>query len=267
MGNSGFYLQDTQNTIFADNIRLGQMTTVLKKDEIIIGTDSTPTVTKFSGDKGIVVATDSTTTPSKTTFSLDMESVIKEVTSKILDQIEDELVKDIIKNITQSLIEEVIKQIQIDPSFSFSRAFKDISISESIQCNGLFTKENIRNLDGGTEIAEFSVTPDNSNSMFLICANIIATRMEGTVALALVKEGDKSPCAISYGYSAGYPNVISLRATVSNATTTPVKFSLRAGGVDSGIVWVNAMPNGEKILGVETVSKITILEVKPQTNG
>lgn len=267
MGNSGFYLQDTQNTIFADNIRLGQMTTSLKKDEIIIGTDTTPTVTKFSGDKGIVVTTDLTTTPLSTTFSLDMEAVIKEVSDKILNQIEDELVKDIIKNITQSLIEEVIKQIQIDPSFSYSRAFKEINISDSIQCNGLFTKENIISLDGGTEIAQFSVTPDNANSMFLICANIIATRMEGTVALALVKEGDESPCAISYGYSAGYPNVISLRATVPNTTTIPVRFSLRAGGMDSGVVWINAMPNGEKILGIETVSKITILEVKPQTNG
>lgn len=267
MGNSGFYLQDTQNTIFADNIRLGQMTTVLKKDEVIIGTDTTPTVTKFSGDKGIVITTDSTITPSSTTFSLDMEAVIKEVTDKILTQIEDELVKDIIKNITQSLIEEVIKKIHIDPSFSYSRAFKDVNITNKIQCNGLFTKENIGNLDGGTEIASFSVTPDNANSMFLICADIIATRMEGTVALALVKEGDLSPCSISYGYSAGYPNIISLRATVGNKTTAPVKFSLRAGGMDSGVVWVNAMPNGEKILGVDAVSKITILEVKPQTNG
>ncbi|ANH79179.1 virulence factor Pgp3 [Candidatus Chlamydia sanziniae] len=264
MGNSGFYLQDTQNSVFADNIRLGQMTTILKKDEIIIGTDALPTVTKFSGSDGITITTDSNSTlPMTTKFSLDMDIISKAVLEKIID----ELVSDIVKNITQSLIEEILQRIHTDPIFSFSRAFKTIEINKSIQCNGLFTKENVNTLVGGTEIATFSVVPENPNSMFIICADIVVSRMEGTVVSALVKEGDTKPNAISYGYSAGYPNVCSLRTTVPNITTAPVNFSLRIGGMDSGVVWVNAMPNGDKILDTNTISKIIVLEVIPQTNG
>lgn len=265
MGNSGFYLKDEQNCVFADNIRLGQMTEELKNQQIIIGTSTTPTVTTLSSsDNGIIIAQDTTTNPATIQFSLDTETVSKAV----LESITDDFIQEIVDNITQDLIDEVVKQVETNPVFtSFSRAFKSFEITESIQCNGLFTPDNIETLDGGTEIAKFTITPDNANSAFLINADIIASRMEGAVVLALVKEGETSPCAISYGFSSGLPNLCSLSTTVKNITPTPTTFSLRIGGMESGVVWVNAMPNGNKILNTKSVSKISVLEVIPQTNG
>ncbi|UBV32530.1 virulence factor Pgp3 [Chlamydia pecorum] len=264
MGNSGFYLNNNQNCVFADNIRLGQMTNELQDKQIIIGTPTTPTVTSLSSsNNGIIINQNTATTPATIEFSLDTPKIAQAV----LESVTNDIMQEIVSNLSQELIEDVLEKIDTDSSFSFSRAFKAIEIKDCIQCNGLFTSENIGNLLGGTEIAKFTVTPENANSAFLIDANIIASRMEGAVVLALVKEGNSSPSAISYGFSSGLPNVCSLKAVIENTTTTPATFSLRIGGMESGVVWVNAMPNGNKILNAETTSTISVLEVIPQTNG
>ncbi|SYX09476.1 Proteins P-6/P-7,Chlamydia virulence protein PGP3-D (plasmid) [Chlamydia poikilotherma] len=264
MGNSGFYLNNNQNCVFADNIKVGQMQSPLQDQQLILGTTSTPTAAKIIAKEGLKV---DITTTNNTDTSIDL-SVDPDALSKlILDRIQKELVDAIIENITNSLIQEVIDKIVSDPTLALTKAFKNFSISDKIQCNGLFTKTNISTLLGGTEIGKFTITPDNTDSMFLISADIIASRMEGNVVLALVREGDSGPCAISYGYSSGIPNVCSLRTAVSNSGTTPVTFSLRVGGMESGVVWVNALANGDSILGTTTTSNISFLEVKQQTNG
>ncbi|WP_348664171.1 virulence factor Pgp3 [Chlamydia vaughanii] len=267
MGNSGFYLDNNQNCVFADNIKLGQMQNALQNEEIIIGTTSTPVAAKIKGSDGLTVTVNTATVPAGSTPSVDL-SVDKDVLAGvILDKIQTGLVDEIIKNITGSLIQEVIDRIISDPTLALTKAFKNFSISEKIQCNGLFTKYNIGTLFGGTEIGQFTITPDNPNSMFLISADIIASRMEGTVVLALVRNGDTAPCAVSYGYSSGTPNVCSLKAAISNPGTGPVTFSLRVGGMESGVVWVNALANGDPILETTTTSNISFLEVKQQING
>ncbi|AFS44587.1 virulence factor Pgp3 [Chlamydia psittaci] len=264
MGNSGFYLNDTQNCVFADNIKLGQMANPLQDQQLILGTTSTPTAATLKAKDGLKIDISNTNSQSATIdFSIDADALSK----LILDQIQTGLVDAIIKDITNSLIQEVIDRIISDKNLALTKAFKNFSLSEKIQCNGLFTKSNIGTLLGGTEIGKFTITPDNVNSMFLISADIIASRMEGNVVLALVREGDSSPCAISYGYSSGIPNVCSLRTAVNNTGTDPVTFSLRVGGMDSGVVWVNALANGDSILGTTATSNISFLEVKQQTNG
>ncbi|ANG66613.1 virulence factor Pgp3 [Chlamydia gallinacea] len=264
MGNSGFYLNDNQNCVFADNIKLGQMTDVLKDQQIIIGTSTTPVAAKFQATDGIKVdITNSNNQDATINVSIDPN----EMTETILDKIQDELMDEIVQNVTNSLVQEVIDKITSDPTLSITKAFKHFSLSNKIQCNGLFTKYNIDTLDGGTEIGKFTITPDNTNSMFLVFADIIASRMEGTVVLSLVREGDTKPCAISYGYSSGVPNLCSLRTAIANTGSSPVTFSLRVGGMDSGVVWVNALANGESILGISATSNVSFLEVKQQSDG
>ncbi|WP_375794016.1 virulence factor Pgp3 (plasmid) [Chlamydia sp. 12-01] len=264
MGNSGFYLNDNQNCVFADNIKVGQMQNPLQDKQLILGTNSTPTAAKLNAKDGLKVDI-TNTTGQDTTIDLSIDP--NALSKLILDQIQKELVDAIIKDITNSLIQEVIDKIVSDPTLALTKAFKNFSLSEKIQCNGLFTKSNIGTLLGGTEIGKFTITPDNTDSMFLISADIIASRMEGNVVLALVKDGDSAPCAVSYGYSSGIPNVCSLRTAISNSGTTPVTFSLRVGGMESGVVWINALANGDSILGETTTSNISFLEVKQQTNG
>ncbi|WP_041468116.1 virulence factor Pgp3 [Chlamydia felis] len=264
MGNSGFCLCNTQNCVFADNIKIGQMTSPLQNQQLLIGTDSTPVAAKITAKEGLKVEIQTKTGQDA---SIDLSIDPKALSDLILGQIQEGLIDAIIKNITSSLVQDVIDMIVSDPTLHLKNAFKNFPISEKIQCNGLFTKSNIGTLVGGTEIGKFTITPENTNSTFLISADIIASRMEGNVVLALVKEGDTAPCAISYGYSSGIPNVCSLRTSVSNSGATPVTFSLRVGGMESGVVWVNALANGDSILGTTTVSNISFLEVKQQTNG
>uniref|UniRef100_UPI0003349029 Virulence plasmid protein pGP3-D n=1 Tax=Chlamydia trachomatis TaxID=813 RepID=UPI0003349029 len=219
MGNSGFYLYNTENCVFADNIKVGQMTEPLKDQQIILGTKSTPVAAKMTASDGIslTVSNNSSTNAS----------------------------------ITIGLL----------------KAFNNFPITNKIQCNGLFTPSNIETLLGGTEIGKFTVTPKSSGSMFLVSADIIASRMEGGVVLALVREGDSKPCAISYGYSSGVPNLCSLRTSITNTGLTPTTYSLRVGGLESGVVWVNALSNGNDILGITNTSNVSFLEVIPQTNA
>ncbi|EPP36078.1 virulence factor Pgp3 [Chlamydia avium] len=264
MGNSGFYLNNTQNCVFADNIKLGQMTDVLRDKQIILGTSTTPVAATFQATNGIKFDITNTDNQNATiNVSLDPD----QISDAILGSIQNELISEIVENLTNSLVQDVTDKITSDPTLSITKAFKHFSISEKIQCNGLFTKYNINTLDGGTEIGKFTITPDNINSMFLVFVDIIASRMEGTVVLSLVKEGDTQPCAISYGYSSGVPNLCSLKTAVANVGSSPVTFSLRVGGMDSGIVWVNALANGDSILGTSATSNISFLEVKQQSDG
>ncbi|EPP35491.1 virulence plasmid protein pGP3-D [Chlamydia ibidis] len=270
MGNSGFYLNNQQNCVFADNIKLGQMTSPLGKDQLILGTDNTPTIATIQGSEGIKV----TITPpaqvektggQPTTINLSVDS--EKISETVLGQIGKDLIDGVVDQITDSLKQQIIQEIISNQELGISKAFKSYSIQDSIRCDGLFTKQNINTIYGGTEIGLFTITPDNTNSMILVNADIIASRMEGTVVLALVKNGDTAPCAISYGYSSGSPNVCTLKTAIPTIGKQPLTFSLRVGGMDSGVVWINALANGDKILGMPATSNVSFLEVKPQTNG
>ncbi|ESN89818.1 virulence plasmid protein pGP3-D (plasmid) [Chlamydia suis MD56] len=264
MGNSGFYLHNTSNCVFADNIKVGQMTEPLTDQQIILGTKTTPVAATITASEGIsLTITNSQQNNASVNIGLDAEKAYQTILDKLGDQIFDGITGSIVDGAAQ----EILDKITSDPSLGLLKAFNNFRITEKIQCNGLFTPSNIMTLVGGTEIGKFTVTPRSSGSMFLVSADIIASRMEGGVVLALVKEGDSQPCAISYGYSSGVPNLCSLKACVTNSGLTPATYSLRVGGLESGVVWVNALSNGNDILGITNTSNISFLEVIPQTNA
>lgn len=264
MGNSGFYLYNTENCVFADNIKVGQMTEPLKDQQIILGTTSTPVAAKMTASDGIsLTVSNNSSTNASITIGLDAEKAYQLILEKLGDQILD----GIADTIVDSTVQDILDKIKTDPSLGLLKAFNNFPITNKIQCNGLFTPSNIETLLGGTEIGKFTVTPKSSGSMFLVSADIIASRMEGGVVLALVREGDSKPCAISYGYSSGIPNLCSLRTSITNTGLTPTTYSLRVGGLESGVVWVNALSNGNDILGIINTSNVSFLEVIPQTNA
>ena len=263
MGNSGFYLHNTSNCVFADNIKVGQMTEPLTDQQIILGTSTTPVAAKITASEGIsLTITNNAQANSSVNIGLDAEKAYQ----LILDKLGDQIFDGITGSIVESAVQDIIDKITSDPSLGLLKAFYNFQITGKIQCNGLFTSSNVTTLLGGTEIGRFTVTPRSSGSMFLVSADIIASRMEGGAVLALVKEGDTQPCAISYGYSSGVPNLCSLKTCVTNSGSTPTTYSLRIGGLESGVVWVNALSNGNDILGITNTSNVSFLEVIPQKN-
>lgn len=258
MGNSGFYLYNKSNCVFADNIRVGQMTQPLTDRQIILGTSTTPVAAEITASKGIsLTVTNNQQDNASVNIGLDAEQAYQ----LILDELGDKILDGVAGTITDGVTQDILDQITSDPSLGLLRSFRNFPITSKIQCNGLFTPSNVQTLLGGTEIGQFTVTPKSSGSMFLVSADIIASRMEGGIVLALVKEGDSQPLAISYGYSSGVPNLCSLRTTVSNSGITPATYSLRVGGLESGVVWVNALSNGNDILGITNTSNVSFLEV------
>lgn len=265
MGNSGFYLENQENCVFADNIKVGQMTTPLKENQLILGTTSTPKAAKISVSNGLSLQiTDTADTPSIKDINLSLKK--DDISDLIGDDMKDKITEEILNDIKDQLIKDILDQLNKDPAQSISKAFSCIEITEKYQCNGLFTEENVNTLLAGTEIQRFSFKPKSSFSQIIVTANILASRLEGNIVLALVKEGDTSPCAISYGYSPSLPNICQLRAVIENSSGTEMNFSLRVGGLDSGVVWVNAFPNGDSILNTESKSIITLLEVEKEKN-
>lgn len=260
MGNSGFYLNDQQNCVFADNIKVGQMTVPLQDKQIVIGTTSTPRAATFSASDGLKIEVNEPSTGQQVgdiNISIDKDTISDIIT----DDVQQEIVDKIVDSLKDQIIKDILDQITQNPAQALSPAFKSIEINQKIQCEGLFTKENVNTLLSGTEICTFNFTPKSTTSSILVTASIFASRVEGNVVMALVKEGDNAPCAISYNYSSGAPNLCQLRAVVPNTSGTAVKFSLRVGGLNSGVVWVNALPNGDNILGITTKSIITCMEL------
>ncbi|XPI24515.1 hypothetical protein SBV45_05330 (plasmid) [Chlamydia crocodili] len=94
MGNSGFYLNNNQNCVFADNIKIGQMQNPLQDQQLILGTSSTPTAAKITAKEGLKV--DITTTNGAGT-SIDLSIDPDALSKLILDQIQKDLVDAIIK--------------------------------------------------------------------------------------------------------------------------------------------------------------------------
>lgn len=262
MGNSGFYLYNTSNCVFADNIKIGQMTEPLKDQQIILGTTTTPVAAKITASEGISLTVTNTQSDASVSIGLDAEKAYQ----LILDKLGDQIFNGITESIVDGAVQDILDKITSDSSLGLLKAFNNFQITDKIQCNGLFTSSNVATLLGGTEIGRFTVTPKSSGSMFLVSADVIASRMEGGIVLALVKEGDKQPCAISYGYSSGVPNLCSLKTCVTNSGLIPSTYSLRVGGLESGVVWINALSNGNDILGVKNTSNVSFLEVIPQTN-
>lgn len=262
MGNSGFCLENQENCVFADNIKLGQMTTPLKDKQIIVGTSTTPKAAKFTTSEGLgVEITDvAGENTSNINISLDKDKLSELITEDLKQDITDNIVNDL----KDELIKDILDQIQKDPTQPLSVGFQSTEITGKHQCNGIFTNENINTLLGGTEVIKFTFTPQSTTSSILVTIDVIASRMEGDVVLALVKEGDDKPCAISYNYSSGLPNMCQLRTVISNTNKQELKFSLRVGGLNSGVVWVNAASNGDDILNTETKSIITCMELNKQ---
>lgn len=260
MGNSGFYLENQENCVFADNIKIGQMTAPLKENQLILGTTTTPNAAQLSVSPGLKLQiADSTTQPviKDINFSIDKD----EISDLITDSMKDNITEEILNNIKDQLIKDILDQLNKNPSQSLSKAFSYFEITEKYQCNGLFTEENVNTLLAGTEILEFSFKPKSTSSHVIVTADILASRLEGNIVLALVKNGDSVPCAISYGYSSGLPNLCQLRTVVENVDGSDMAFSLRVGGLDSGVVWVNALANGDSILNIGSKSIVTLLEV------
>lgn len=265
MGNSGFYLENQENCVFADNIKVGQMNTALKENQLILGTSTTPQAAQLSVSDGLKLQIqDSTTTPPIKDINLSIDK--DKISDIITDSMAEDITDEIMNNIKDQLIKDIIDQLNKNPSQSLSKAFSYIEITKKHQCNGLFTEENVQTVLAGTEIQEFSFTPKSTSSYVVITADILASRLEGNVVLALVKKGDNAPCAISYGYSSGIPNLCRLRAVVDNINGSELHFSLRVGGLDSGVVWVNALANGDSILNTDSKSIVTCLEVEKKQN-
>ncbi|WP_348660532.1 virulence factor Pgp3 [Chlamydiifrater volucris] len=264
MGDSGFKLVDNQNVVFADNIMVGQMTSPLSNNQIVLGVEKNqrgdigPIAAKLASGPGIDVIF-----PSKQgdnlSFSINAETVSDEVLDKLGDKLTD--------TISDSLVNKVITELETNPNFAIKKAFKNVSFSDVVICDGLFSSSNIKTNSCGTEICRISITPENTNSMFLVFADIIASRREGTVVLALIQDNEDKPRSLGFGYSNGNPNCCKLTTAIHCAKKNPLLLSLRVGGMENGPVVVNGMSNGEKILGADVFSTISILEVTPQNNG
>lgn len=223
MGNSGFFNDGTESIVFADNIQLA-------------GTG--PTVSPmFSKDGQLMIG--SQTAPH-----------VKMGTLKGTGGI-------IVNNSSGEIV------LNFDPKFAdpsvISTVFQSASVSDVIECNSVFTESNINNITSGTEILKLSVTPAYANSVFLITAYVIASRREGNIGLSLIKEGEATPLAFSVGYSSGYPNLCMLFYMLPLAQVATNNLSIRIGGVDSGPVVVNGMPNKNKLLS-DTLSSCFIVQ-------
>ncbi|WP_213319167.1 virulence factor Pgp3 [Chlamydiifrater volucris] len=264
MGDSGFKLTNSQNVVFADNIMVGQMNAPLSENQIILGTGSDqrgntgPIAAKIVNGSGIDVNFPSGN-ENNLSFSINADTMSEEVLDKVGEKLTD--------SISDSLVDKVIGELEIRPNFAIKKAFKTVSFSDVVICDGLFSSSNMKTGVGGTEVCNISVTPENSNSMFLVFVNLVASRREGTVVLSLTKDDEECPRSIGFGYSNGNPNCCCLNTVVYSEKKNPLNLKLRVGGMESGPVVINGMSNGERILGMSVSSTISILEVTPQRNG
>ncbi|WP_213318993.1 virulence factor Pgp3 [Chlamydiifrater volucris] len=264
MGDSGFKLTESQNVVFADNIMVGQMTAPLSENQVILGTklnqrgNSGPIAAKIVSGNGIDVAFPEGN-GNNLSFSINADTISEDVLEKIGEKLTE--------SISDSLVDKVIGELEINPNFAIKKAFKTWSFSDIVICDGLFSSSNIKTSSGGTEVCKISITPENSNSVFLFFANIIASRREGTVILSLMQDDEEQPRSFGFGYSNGNPNCCCLNTALYSAKKNPLNLSLRIGGMESGPVVINGMSNGERILGTPVYSTISVLEVTPQKNG
>ena len=89
MGNSGFYLHNTSNCVFADNIKVGQMTEPLTDKQIILGTEKTPVAAKITASEGISLTINSEKNNASVNIGLDAEKAYQTILNKLGDQIFD----------------------------------------------------------------------------------------------------------------------------------------------------------------------------------
>lgn len=267
MGDSGFKLitsgSQQQNTVFADNIQLGNMSKGLSKDEIIIGAESLPQTATLTGADGVSIKINhnNNTTPNQSTInvSLDANSIPSTVIDKIGDQLTDK--------IADSLVDKVIVELESDPVFSINKAFNSYSFSNIVRCDGLFTASNINTRVGGSELCKITITPENDKASFMLFLNLVASRREGVIISSIFQDNLEVPLAVGFGYSNGSPNNCHLSCSFSAKSKNPITLSVRVGGMESGPVIINGLSNGEKILGIPTFSSISVLEVTPGGNA
>ncbi|MEB2816282.1 virulence factor, partial [Chlamydia suis] len=88
MGNSGFYLYNTNNCVFADNIKVGQMTEPLTDQQIILGTTTTPVAAKITASEGIsLTIKNSQQNDASVNIGLDAEKAYQIILDKLGNQI------------------------------------------------------------------------------------------------------------------------------------------------------------------------------------
>lgn len=229
MGNSGFFNDGSQTIVYADNIDLGGS-----------GTGSSP---MFTTDGQLMIG--STTTPHVKVATLSGSGGV------------------VVTNGAGAI------NLSFDPKLAdpsvISTVFQANSISDVIECTSIFNSSNIDNIASGDEVLKLSVTPSYANSVLTITSYIIASRREGNIGVSLVQAGVATPLCFSLGYSAGYPNLCTLFYVLPVTEIKKIDLSIRVGGIDSGPVVINGLPNKTKLLSKTLTSYCVIQESVKQT--
>ena len=222
MGNSGFYNNGTSSVVYADNINFS-------------GTSTNPSITQ---DGQLLIG--STEAPNVRVGSITGSSGI------------------VVTNSSGAI------NLSFDPSQAnpelIARNVQLVTTTSITTCSSIFTANNVNNVSSGTQILQITATPSNPTITLVIEANVLVSRREGQIGLSLVQEGKNTPLAFSVGFSAGYPNMCTLKYFLTTGSITPVNLSLRVGGINSGPVVVNGMPNGCPLLSDSLESYLMVTE-------
>lgn len=103
MGNSGFYLHNTSNCVFADNIKVGQMTAPLTDQQIILGTQTTPVAAKITASDGISLKITTSQQDASVNIGLDAEKAYQTILDKLGEQIFDGITGSIVDGAAQEI--------------------------------------------------------------------------------------------------------------------------------------------------------------------
>lgn len=222
MGNSGFYNNGVDSVVYADNINF-------------TGTSTEPSVTK---DGQLLIG--STQAPNVRVGSITGDSGI------------------VVTN-SPGGINLSFDLAQANPELT-ARSIKMVSTNSILTCASVFTAKNINTVSSGTQVLQITVTPSSVAITLVIEANVLISRREGQFGLSLVQEGKETPLTFSVGFSSGYPNVCSLKYFLTPTSIEPVTLSLRVGGINSGPVVLNGMPNGCPLLSDSLESFLMVTE-------
>lgn len=222
MGNSGFYNNGVDSVVYADNINFS-------------GTSTSPSITK---DGQLLIG--SSEAPNIRVGSITGEGGI------------------VVTNSPGGI------NLSFNPSLAnpelIARDIKLVKTNAILTCSSIFTAKNINTVTSGTQILQITVTPTNPVITLVIEANVLISRREGQFGLSLVQEGKDTPLSFSVGFSSGYPNMCTLKYFLTTGNINPVTLSLRVGGINSGPVVVNGMPNGCPLLSDNLESFLMVTE-------
>ena len=115
----------------------------------------------------------------------------------------------------------------------------------------------------GTQFMTLEITPTSATSILEIEASVQGRYTTGAwIITALFRDAETNALAASYGdYAAGTAPAIATRlfCRTTSGTTSPITFSVRAGGNNAGTLTFNGS-NGGRIFGGVMASFITIKE-------